>query len=647
MPQSRLTLAYLIISAASFAGYFALGQGLASVCYLTMSAAAFLAVPIGLRLFKPRDPKPWLILAAGQAAFLIADAIWYAYDYLDPNGASYPSLADGFYLLGYPLLAAGLLLFIRARQPRYRMTAAIDAILIGLAAVLLLWLGIIDGVIHDETIPLLERVVTIAYPTGDALIVAAAAYLLLTGRHGRRSLYLLVASLMAMLGGDVVETVLGVSSAYPAPSDAFWLLSYVLFGLAALDPSMAEIGEPSERPIIAESTGRLVLIGIAIAMLPAFALYQRFFSDHVDIALIGITGVVVISAILLRMHELSAVLGRSERRYASLLANASDAFAVVSVDGRFRYVSPASERVLGYPIKETMSRSALELMHPRGRTRAQAVLRRVGATPGAKEEVEVPVRRADGEWRWLSVTATNRTDDPIVDGIVLNYRDVTEHKRLEERLHRQAFTDALTGLANRPLFIDRLDHVLARRRQEGKSAFSVLFLDVDDFKTVNDSLGHSAGDVLLVTLGERLRATLRPDDTAARLGGDEFAVLLENASEDDARRVASRLLASLGASVPVGDHSVRVTVSIGIAVDAGEADMRADDVLRDADLAMYSAKTTQSGTYAVYEPIMHEQAMRRLEEKAVPDTAGTAERHPTKHWEHLAAPNLKAHGAAT
>ena len=647
MPQSRTTFAYLIVSAASFAGYFALGAGFASVCYLTLSAAAFIAVLIGLRRFKPRDPKPWVILAAAQASFLIADAIWYLYDYLDPNGAPYPSLADGFYLLGYPLFAVGLLMFIRARQPRYRMTAAIDAILIGLAAVLLLWLGVIDGVIHDETIPLLERIVTIAYPIGDALIVAAAAYLLLTGRHGRRSLYLLVASLVAMLGGDVVETVLGVTSAYPAPSDAFWLVSYALFGLAALEPSMADIGEPTERPIIAESNGRLVLIAIAVSMLPAFALYQRFFSDHVDLPLIGITGIIVIGAILLRMHELGAVLGRSERRYASLLANASDAFAVVSVDGRFRYVSPASERVLGYPIKETMSRSAMELMHPRGRARAQAVLRRVGATPGAKEEVEVPVRRADGQWRWLSVTATNRTDDPIVDGIVLNYRDVTEHKQLEERLHRQAFTDALTGLANRPLFIDRLDHVLARRRQDGRAPFSVLFLDVDDFKTVNDSLGHTAGDVLLVTLGERLQAMLRPDDTAARLGGDEFAVLLENAGETEARRVAARLLSSLSAPVPVGEHDVRVTVSIGISVDNGAADMKADDVLRDADLAMYSAKTTEPGTYAVYEPIMHEEAMRRLEEKAGPASPSGKVRRPNALWEPLAAPTLKAQAAAT
>ena len=238
-------------------------------------------------------------------------------------------------------------------------------------------------------------------------------------------------------------------------------------------------------------------------------------------------------------------------------------------------------------------------------------------------------------------------DDPIVNGIVLNYRDVTEHKELEERLHRQAFTDALTGLANRPLFIDRLDHVLARRLRDQKATVSVLFMDVDDFKTVNDSLGHSAGDQLLVALAERLRRTLRPADTAARLGGDEFAVLLENAGDADARRVAERLLASLAEPVLIGDHEVQISVSVGIAVDVGGRDVKADEVLRDADLAMYSAKSSQPGTFAVYEPAMRERAMLRLQNSSEALPTGQRQRQPTAHWGPLARANLKASPAAT
>ena len=636
MVRLPIATAYLVVSLLATLGYFMLGLVPASACYLTMSALALVAVPIGLRLYKPRDPRPWLILAAAQLTFLIADALWYYTALFDPAQTGRASLADVFYLAGYPLLAIGLVMFIRARQPRYRRTAAIDAMLIGLGAVLVLWLVAVDGVIHDETVPVVQRLVDAAYPVGDAIVLAAAAYLLLIGQHGRRSLYLLVASLAALLVADVLSATLVDTATIPSPPDAFWLLSYTLFGLAVLDPSMRDIGEPSETTLRPESPARLLLIGAAISILPAFALYQKFFEDHIDFGLIGIAGVVTIVAILLRMHELGAVLGRAERRYAALLANASDAFAVVSADGQFQYVSPASERVLGYPASETMNQSALDLIYPRARTRARAVLARVAAKPNAQEEVEVRVRHSDGEWRWLSVTVTNRTDDPIVDGIVLNYRDITAHKELEDRLHHQAFSDGLTGLANRPLFIDRLEHVLTRRRRDGADTFAVLFLDVDDFKVVNDNLGHSAGDQLLATIGQRLRASLRPSDTAARLGGDEFAVLLEGASEHHARRVAERLLRSLGASMTIGEHDVRVTVSIGVAVDDGAAELKADDVLRNADLAMYSAKTSAPGTYAVYEPSMHEEALRRLEERADPNTSRRSDRRPTVRWQPVA-----------
>ena len=634
---------FLIVSLFATLGYFALGPLPAAACYLAMSALALLAVPVGLRLFKPRDARPWLVLGAAQLAFLVADALWYANALGNaPSGAA-PSLADAFYLSGYPLLAIGLIMFIRGRQPHFQLTAAIDAMYIGIAAVLVLWLVSIDGIVHDETIPFVQRVVEAAYPIGDVLVLSAAAYLVLIGRNGRRSLYLLVASIAALLAADVLSAVVGSTTITAAP-DALTLSSYALFGLAALGPSMRDIGEPSEASLRPESNARLLLVGGAIAVLPAFALYEKFFTNQVDFALIGVTGAITILATLLRMHELGAVLGRAERRYAALLANASDAFAVVSGDGRFRYVSPASERVLGYPIDETMTHSPLDFVYPKARTLAQTVLDRVASKRGAQEEMEVRVRHADGRWRWLNVTVTNRTDDPIVDGIVLNYRDITAHKGLEDRLHRQAFSDALTGLANRPLFIDRLEHALARRRRDRNESFAVLFLDVDDFKVVNDNLGHSAGDTLLITLGQRLRSSLRPADTAARFGGDEFAVLLEGASEKHARHVADRLLNSLGAPVTIGEHDVRVTVSIGVAVDSNDAEFEADDVMREADLAMYSAKTSGPGTYAVYEPQMHEAALRRLD-VGTADTPPT-ERQPTAHWQPTTADSLNPTPAA-
>jgi len=231
---------------------------------------------------------------------------------------------------------------------------------------------------------------------------------------------------------------------------------------------------------------------------------------------------------------------------------------------------------------------------------------------------EYELCRRDGSRLTALVTNSAMSDENgRPRGFISVAVDITDRKQLEQRLQQQAFTDALTGLANRALFIDRVDHLLARRkRQSADVALAVLFIDLDDFKTVNDSMGHGAGDELLVALAARLRAALRPSDTAARLGGDEFAVLLEDAGVSDAEQVARRLLADLSEPVQLGAHDVQMSASIGIAVPPRERAYSAEELLRDADLAMYRAKTRLQGGYAVYHASMHEAAMRRLELKA-------------------------------
>ncbi|HEY5519113.1 MAG TPA: hypothetical protein VIK08_00495 [Candidatus Limnocylindrales bacterium] len=233
---------FLIVSLVATVGFFILGPFPATACYLVVSALAVVAVPVGLRLFR----------AARRAA--VAGHGRGANARRSPSFVAVPSLADAFYLSGLLLLAIGMTLFIRARQPHFRLTAALDAMLIGIAAVLVLWLVAINGIVHDETVPLAQRMVEVAYPIGDALVLATAAYLLLIGRNGRRSLYLLVGSLAALLAADVLTTVAG-STWLPSAADALWLLSYTLFGLAALDSTMRDIvgrtGRPQPGPICA------------------------------------------------------------------------------------------------------------------------------------------------------------------------------------------------------------------------------------------------------------------------------------------------------------------------------------------------------------------------------------------------------------
>jgi diguanylate cyclase (GGDEF)-like protein len=188
--------------------------------------------------------------------------------------------------------------------------------------------------------------------------------------------------------------------------------------------------------------------------------------------------------------------------------------------------------------------------------------------------------------------------------------DVTERFQLEQQLTHEAFHDALTGLANRALFRDRLGHAMARSR--GSGGYGVLFIDLDDFKTVNDSLGHAAGDALLREMTTRLRSCLRDGDTAARLGGDEFGILLEDVEDDDhCVRIAQRLLEALRVPFDVGDTEVTTGASIGVALGQ-EGPSTPEDLMRNADLALYDAKNAGKNRYAVFATKMHEAALARL-----------------------------------
>jgi diguanylate cyclase (GGDEF)-like protein len=244
-----------------------------------------------------------------------------------------------------------------------------------------------------------------------------------------------------------------------------------------------------------------------------------------------------------------------------------------------------------------------------------ALLERLAATPGSVSGGEVRMRHADGRWRWIELVGTNLMSDPDVRGIVLNCRDVTDRRTLEEQLRHQAFHDPLTNLANRPLLVDRIEHELEARPMESPATTAVLLIDLDDFKTVNDSLGHAAGDELLVAVADRVRATLRGRDTAARIGGDEFGILLRTGEREEVEAIAERMLAAIREPIDLGDHHLTVAASMGIAFADGRQST-ADELLRSADVAMYMAKARGKDRFVVFEASMHDAAVRRLRLKA-------------------------------
>ena len=307
---------------------------------------------------------------------------------------------------------------------------------------------------------------------------------------------------------------------------------------------------------------------------------------------------------------------QSEARFASLVQNSSDVVTVLEADTTVLYASPSAHRVLGVEPAQIAGTKFADLIHPDDRTKAFSFLTSVSDGEGHTGIVEFRIRHADGSHRMVETLRTNLLHDPNVRGIVLNTRDISERKAFEDQLQHQAFHDSVTNLANRALFRDRVTHAIERQGRDRKPV-AVLFMDLDDFKTINDSLGHAAGDQLLREVGERVKACLRAADTAARLGGDEFAILLEDGGEGiQAVDVADRLMQALEAPFALEGKEVFVRSSIGIAVTDGDAAPDAEELLRNADVAMYMAKEKGKGRYQVFEPAMHDTALKRLELKA-------------------------------
>ena len=338
--------------------------------------------------------------------------------------------------------------------------------------------------------------------------------------------------------------------------------------------------------------------------------------------IVGGIGLVLLLALYLAFHganrlvaELSGRLRRSEQRFRSLVQNSSDLVVVLDREARMAFVSPAIERILGEPAAKRSGQPLSELVHADDAEWMAALVERLAASPGSVSGGELRMRHADGRWRWIEVVGTNLLNEPDVRGIVLNCRDVTDRRTLEEQLRHQAFHDPLTNLANRPLLVDRIEHELEGRPMDSPMTTAVLLLDLDDFKTVNDSLGHAAGDELLAAVADRVRATLRGRDTAARIGGDEFGILIRTVERAEVEAIAERLLAAIREPMNLGDHHFTVAASMGIVFAEGRQ-ATADELLRSADVAMYMAKARGKDRFVVFEASMHDAAVRRLRLKA-------------------------------
>lgn len=305
----------------------------------------------------------------------------------------------------------------------------------------------------------------------------------------------------------------------------------------------------------------------------------------------------------------------SERRLHALFQHSSDMIAVLDERGIVRYVSPSVEAITGYTVDEVVGRSGLRALHEEDVARMQTLVVELRGRPGSSQTTVVRQHHRDGSWRYLEVVVTNLLHEPSVHGLVVNARDVTERVRYEQELAHRAFSDELTGLPNRALFMDRLSQALFQADPDGHPALlGVFFLDLDGFKLVNDSLGHGAGDMLLAAVARRLARCIRPGDTLARFSGDQFAVLAKGiAREADAYPLAQQMVETLRSPFELNGQEVFATASVGFTLTADRVGtVQPEDLLREADLALHQAKLQGKGSVAAFRSGMGAWASARL-----------------------------------
>jgi diguanylate cyclase (GGDEF)-like protein/PAS domain S-box-containing protein len=780
LSRSRIWIAYLALGAIVCGLYVFIAPLKGSGPVINgLGLYGVLGVVAGIRMHRPRRPLAWWLFAAGLLLFWGGDVYTYSYRTLSGANIPFPSFGDALYLAVYPVLMSGLLVLVRLRNKKADGAGLIDALIMSLGLALVPGIVLIAPYVHDKTLTLLPKLVSIGYPMGDIILLGAGVRLAVDVGKRRSAFYLLIASIVTLLATDFVYGILTLDNAYTHQLwlDAGWIFFYLLWGAAAMHPSMQELSEVESRRTAQMSPLRLALLAGATLIAPIVEIIKAIPSHDTDLlAIIGasiilfglviwriwglvrareksvgrermltkatgllvaatapseiivaalqaiaeigheqvqarlcrITGedlhvfaisekgsldewttsnavsalidgtltgqviqlpaharhelrvpprdaralalelrpgsdgkarlVLVVSgaaaeaqdtsyALRTLAHQVALALGsaelsedihrqESEARFSTLVQNASDLITVLAQDNTILYQSPSIERVLGYTAGQVIGSSFETLLHDDEQGRLLRRLNDGAAAAGRPEVIECLLRHQDGSLRHFEILHTNLLADAAVGGIVLNGRDVSERKAFEEQLTHQAFHDPVTSLANRALFNERVRHAVARTLREGGS-MAVLFVDLDDFKTVNDSLGHAVGDIVLQEVAKRISGSIRAADTAARFGGDEFAILLEEV--EDARiaaETAERILDELARPLEVENADIVVRASVGISVSDPETHNGADEMIRNADAAMYIAKADGKGGYRLFESTMHERVVARLELRA-------------------------------
>ncbi|WSF37125.1 EAL domain-containing protein [Streptomyces sp. NBC_01351] len=589
------------------------------------------------RAIDSRERPAWLLFAFSSLMGASGNAVWGWYEVVLGQDVPKPSLADFAFLCFAPPAIVGLL--VLAKRPVTRagwVCLGLDSWLIGGSLLTLSWsLALAHAARTAQSgapgsVP--RAALSLAYPLLDIALVSMVLVLHFRRSETNRSaVNTAIAALALTVLSDALFTSPLLSAEYQSGQllDAGWfagslLLAYAPWGArrshTGPDPAAAARADrPHSRPI----TGSLPALTpyLAAAVCTLGILYNVVDGRKVD-RMVVFTGCTVVLALVIRQGimlldniALTQELAQKENHFRSLVQGSSDVIMIAAPTGTLRYVSPAAAGVYGRDAEELVGTELATLIHPDDLGRVVHEVRRFLAAPPTEEPTtRIECRFKSGGGEWLNVESTvNRHQG----GLILNSRDVTERVRLQAQLQHSAEHDPLTDLPNRALFTRRVRQALTGRRA-GDHSTAVLFIDLDGFKAVNDTIGHQAGDELLVEAARRLQDSVRAGDTAARLGGDEFAALIlgdgsrdRSAREYQVHEIADRLRTTLSQPYRIAGSEVRVAASIGVAfADPG---ITPSDLMRNADLAMYRAKAGGKDRVEMYAPQMQAEVVRKAE----------------------------------
>ncbi len=560
----------------------------------------------------------WTLVFAAVALDLIASTGW-GYSALTED-VTFGSWPDAVYLFYYPLAAAACVLFyidLGGRFTTLRSFVDFTTIVIGFGS--LLWFTALAPLESMSAAQFAANWSVVGYGIGNAVALIAGAMLAMqiTDWRAERSLVWLLAAMVLTLVADLLWVNAELRGAYEVgtPIDTVYLAFYMSLLIAARyqivdrQRASASIGLTGDLrgslPIVALMVGAIALLDAKLGL--ASVQSPLLVAVLVSAGLLVIVGQIFATRETAGLHREVAT-RRFDERLTELVRRSSDMIAICDDMGVIRYASPSSESLLGIPPGELAGHRIENVLGEEGGT-VHAVFEAVLRSAHSEQITQFSIGQPDGEKRSYKMVIANLCHVDSIRGVTLNIRDISDATRLNDQLRTLAFHDPLTLLANRSLFSDRV-HQSLRHLPDGMTP-AVLFIDLDNFKTINDSMGHGAGDALLRNFAHRLVQCTRAGDTVARLGGDEFAVLLDHAPDVDAAlAVARQVIDACRQPFEIDGQPLRIAASIGVAI--ADRVSNVERLLRNADAAMYSAKSSGKGRAEVFAPEMLRAARRRI-----------------------------------